>query len=49
MSQETPKKQNRHVVIALNHMKKRQQVLMEQIAKLTKEYEELVAAIQALE
>ena len=44
-----PKKQNRHVVIALNHMNKRRDVLLEQRAKLNKEIEELDAAILALD
>jgi hypothetical protein len=43
------KKLNRHVVIALAHMNKRRAVLLEQKAKVTKEIEELDAAILALE
>lgn len=43
------KKQNRHVVIALNHMNKRRSILIDQRAKLTKEIDELDAAILALE
>lgn len=43
------KKQNRHVVIALNHMHKRRSALYEQRAKLSIEIEELEAAIEALE
>lgn len=46
---EVEKKRNRHVVVAINHMNKRQPALIEQRAKLTKEIEELDAAILALE
>lgn len=42
-------KKNRHVVIALNHMNKRRGALLEKRAQLTKEIEELDAAILALE
>ncbi len=45
---ETPKKLNRHVVIAQNHMKKRRAALDEQIAALTAERDGLDAAILAL-
>lgn len=44
-----PTKKNRHVVIALNHMNKRRTALVDQRNKLTKEIEELDAAILALE
>lgn len=44
-----PTKKNRHVVIALNHMNKRRGALVDQRAKLTKEIEELDAAILALD
>lgn len=47
--QEEAKKLNRHVVIALNHMNKRRSILIDQRAKLTREIEELDAAILALE
>lgn len=43
-----PRKPNRHVVIALNRMNKRRTALIDQRAKLTKEIEELDAAILAL-
>ena len=43
------KKLNRHVVIALNHMNQRREALIEKRAQLTKEIEELDAAILALE
>lgn len=43
------RKPNRHVVIALNHMKKRRDALLEKRAALTKEIEELDAAILALQ
>lgn len=42
-------KRNRHVVIALNHMNKRREALLAKRAALTKEIEELDAAILALE
>lgn len=42
------KKQNRHVVIALNHMGKRRAALLEKRAELTCEIEELDSAILAL-
>jgi hypothetical protein len=42
-------KKNRHVVIALNHMNKRRDALLEKRAALTKEIDELDAAILALE
>lgn len=41
--------QNRHVVIALRHMKARREALLEKRAGLTREIEELDAAILALE
>ena len=43
------KKQNQHVVIALRHLNKRRNVLLEKRAAVTKEIEELDAAILALE
>ena len=43
------KKQNLHVVIALRHLNKRRNVLLEKRAAVTKEIEELDAAILALE
>jgi len=43
------KKQNLHVVIALRHLNKRRGVLLEKRAAVTKEIEELDAAILALE
>ena len=43
------RKLNRHVVIALNHMNKRREALLEKRAQLTKEIEELDAAILALD
>lgn len=48
-AKETPKKLNRHVVIALNHMNKRRSALLAKRAELTREIEELDAAILALE
>jgi hypothetical protein len=42
-------KKNRHVVIALNHMTKRRDALMERIQLLKKEMDDLDAAILALE
>ena len=44
-----PKKLNRHVVIALNHMNQRRTSLLAKRIELTKEIEELDAAILALE
>ena len=44
-----PRKLNRHVVIALNHMNKRRSALLDKRSQLTKEIEELDAAILALE
>ena len=43
------KKQNLHVVIALRHLNKRRGVLLEKRAAVTKEIEEIDAAILALE
>ena len=43
------KKQNMHVVIALRHLNKRRNVLLEKRAAVTKEIEELDQAILALE
>lgn len=42
------KKPSRHVTIALNHLNKRRDALLEKRAGLTKEIEELDAAILAL-
>jgi hypothetical protein len=42
------KKPSRHVTIALNHLNKRRESLLEKRAGLTKEIEELDAAILAL-
>lgn len=42
-------RRNRHVVIALSHMNKRREALLAKRASLTKEIEELDAAILALE
>ena len=44
-----PRKLNRHVVIALAHMNKRRSALLDKRSQLTKEIEELDAAILALE
>ena len=50
VAEEQPaKKQNLHVVIALRHLNKRRGVLLEKRAAVTKEIEELDAAILALE
>jgi hypothetical protein len=46
---QAPKKLNRHLVIALNHMNQRRTALLEKRAVITKEIEELDAAILALE
>lgn len=43
-----PKKLNRHVVIALNHMNKRKETLTAQVHALEKEIEDLQDAINAL-
>jgi len=43
------KKQNLHVVIAIRHLNKRRNVLLEKRAGITKEIEEIEAAILALE
>ena len=43
------KKQNLHVVIAIRHLNKRRDVLLEKRAGITKEIEEIEAAILALE
>ena len=48
VKQET-RKLNRHVVIALAHMNKRRSALLDKRSQLTKEIEELDAAILALE
>ena len=44
-----PKKLNRHIVIALNHMKTRRTQLTEKIDALTKERDDLDESIAALE
>lgn len=44
-----PKKMNRHVVIALNHLNKRREVLLAKAGELRKEVEEIDAAILALD
>lgn len=44
-----PKKLNRHVVIAISHMKKRKTTLEAQIYKLSKELSEIETSIKALE
>lgn len=49
IKKEMAKKLNRHVVIALNHMNQRREALLEKRAQLTKEIEELDAAILALQ
>ena len=46
---EPVRKLNRHVVIALKHMNQRREVLIEKRAQLTREIEELDAAILALQ
>ena len=43
-----PKKQSRHVTIALNHLNKRRTALLDKRQALTKEIDELDAAILAL-
>ena len=43
-----PRKVNRHVVIALNHMNQRREALLVKAAALRKEIEELDQAILAL-
>lgn len=43
-----PKKLNRHVVIALNHMHKRRDTLTDQIDRLVEERKDLLEAIEAL-
>ena len=48
LSEVVAKMKNRHVVIALNHMNKRRESLLVRRAELTKEIEELDAAILAL-
>lgn len=44
-----PKRHNRHVQIALDHLGKRRVVLLAKRAQLTKEIEEIDSAILALE
>lgn len=44
-----PVKKNRHVTIALNHLRKRQFVLLEKREALSKEIDEVDNAINALE
>lgn len=43
-----PKKHNRHIVVALNHMHKRRDALTEQIERLVAERKDLLEAIEAL-
>lgn len=43
-----PKKQNRYVTVALNHMTKRHDALRAQITKLTEEAKQLADAIDKL-
>jgi fumarate hydratase class II len=45
---EFPRKMNRHVVVALNHMHKRKAALNEQIERLEVERADLIEAITAL-
>ena len=47
--QEPAQKKNRHVVIALAHMNKRRDALINQRDKISDEIEELEAAILALQ
>ena len=47
--QDAAKKINRHIVVALNHLNQRRTALLEKRAQMTKEIEELDAAILALE
>ncbi len=44
-----PQKLNRHVVIALSHLKKRHEALLAQSDKIAEQIAELDAAIKALE
>ncbi len=44
-----PRKQNRHVVVALNHLNKRRDALLKQRNKLTDEIEQIDEAILSLE
>ena len=44
-----PKKLNRHVVIALNHLRKRRDALEAQAKEIQKQLEEVDGAIKALE
>lgn len=44
-----PKKLNQHVRVALTHLNKRREVLLSKRSAITKEIEELDAAILALE
>ena len=45
---ETPRKLNRHVVVAINHMTKRRLILIDQTDKLNREIEDLDEALAAL-
>ncbi len=45
----TEVKKNRHVVIALNHLKQRREALLAQSDKITAQIAELDEAIKALE
>jgi prefoldin subunit 5 len=44
----TPRKLNRHVVIAINHLRQRRDGLEAQIEKMKAELDEVDAAIEAL-
>ena len=48
-AQQSTKKPNRHVTIALNHLNKRRTALLAKRAEINKEIEELDASILALE
>lgn len=49
MSEQKTQKPSRHVVIALNHLRKRRTVLEAQDRKVQQELEEIDIAIKALE
>ena len=44
-----PKELNRHVKIAINHLNKRRETLLAQRSRVTREIEEIDAALLALE
>lgn len=46
---QTARKQSRHITVALSHLNKRREPLIERRAQLTKEIEEIDQAILALE